>query len=40
MIERARAAGVEVVAAHTLAEVNASTAVLERCGFVRRGHDR
>ena len=34
MIDRAREAGVEVVVAHTLAEVNASTAVLERCGFV------
>jgi len=34
MIDRARAAGVQVVVAHTLAEVNASTAVLERCGFV------
>jgi [ribosomal protein S5]-alanine N-acetyltransferase len=34
MIDRARDAGVEAVVAHTLAEVNASTAVLERCGFV------
>jgi len=34
MIDRARDAGVETVIAHTLAEVNASTAVLERCGFV------
>jgi [ribosomal protein S5]-alanine N-acetyltransferase len=34
MVDRARDAGVEVVVAHTLAEVNASTAVLERCGFV------
>ena len=34
MLDRARDAGVEVVVAHTLAEVNASTAVLERCGFV------
>jgi len=34
MIDRARDAGVETVFAHTLAEVNASTAVLERCGFV------
>ncbi len=33
MIERARDAGVESVVAHTLAEANASTAVLERCGF-------
>lgn len=34
MIERARDAGVDVVVAHTLAEANASTAVLERCRFV------
>ena len=34
MIDRARDAGVEVVVAHTLAEVNASTAVLERCRFL------
>jgi ribosomal-protein-alanine N-acetyltransferase len=34
MIDRARARGVDAVVAHTLAEVNASTAVLERCGFV------
>jgi len=34
MIERAREAGVEAVVAHTLAQVNASTAVLERCGFI------
>ena len=34
MIDRARDAGVLAVVAHTLAEVNASTAVLERCGFV------
>ena len=34
MVDRARDAGVEAVVAHTLAEVNASTAVLERCGFV------
>jgi RimJ/RimL family protein N-acetyltransferase len=33
MIERAREAGVDTVVAHTLAEPNASTAVLERCGF-------
>jgi ribosomal-protein-alanine N-acetyltransferase len=37
MIDRAREAGVEAVIAHTLAEVNASTAVLERCGFVHVG---
>ncbi len=35
MIDRARAAGVQRVVAHTLAEQNASTAVLQRCGFVR-----
>jgi len=34
MIDRARVARVSAVVAHTLAEVNASTAVLERCGFV------
>ena len=34
MIDQARAADVVAVVAHTLAEVNASTAVLERCGFV------
>ena len=33
MVERARRAGVDVVVAHTLAEPNASTAVLRRCGF-------
>jgi [ribosomal protein S5]-alanine N-acetyltransferase len=33
MIDRARDAGVEAVVAHTLAEVNASIAVLERCGL-------
>jgi [ribosomal protein S5]-alanine N-acetyltransferase len=34
MIDRARDSGVEAVIAHTLATPNASTAVLERCGFV------
>ena len=34
MVDRARDAAVEVVVAHTLAELSASTAVLERCGFV------
>lgn len=34
MIERARESGVGTVVAHTLAAPNASTAVLERCGFV------
>jgi ribosomal-protein-alanine N-acetyltransferase len=35
LISRARAAGVDVVVAHTLAESNSSTAVLTRCGFAR-----
>ena len=35
LIARARAAGVDVVVAHTLAESNSSTAVLTRCGFTR-----
>jgi RimJ/RimL family protein N-acetyltransferase len=34
-IERAERAGVSTVIAHTLAEPNPSTAVLERCGFER-----
>lgn len=34
MIDRAREAGLDAVVAHTLAEVNASTAALQRCGFV------
>ncbi len=34
MIDQARPSGVEVVVAHTLAELNASTSVLRRCGFV------
>jgi len=33
MIAQARAAGVGLIVAHALAEPNASTAVLERCGF-------
>jgi RimJ/RimL family protein N-acetyltransferase len=33
LIRRARAAGVRTVVAHTLAEPNASTSVLARCGF-------
>jgi len=37
LIERARAAGVGVVCAHTLPEANASTRVLERCGMARAG---
>ena len=35
LLRRARAAGVELVLAHTLAEANASTAVLQRCGFAK-----
>jgi RimJ/RimL family protein N-acetyltransferase len=35
LIERARRAEVRTVIAHTLAEENASTKVLERCGFER-----
>jgi len=37
LIQRARAAGVAVVSAHTLPEANASTRVLERCGMARAG---
>ena len=35
LIERGRRAGLRVVVAHTLAEENASTKVLTRCGFTR-----
>jgi len=35
LVERARRAGLRVVTAHTLAEENASTKVLQRCGFTR-----
>ena len=35
LVERAREAGVTTMVAHTLAEPNASTAVLEKSGFVR-----
>ena len=35
LVERARAAGVPTVSAHTLAEENPSTAVLRKNGFVR-----
>jgi RimJ/RimL family protein N-acetyltransferase len=35
LVERARRAGLRVVVAHTLAEENASTNVLTRCGFTR-----
>jgi RimJ/RimL family protein N-acetyltransferase len=37
LVSRARAAGVNVVSAHTLAEKNASTAVLRKSGFARTG---
>ena len=37
LVEHARQAGVRIVRAHTLAEANASTAVLRKCGFVRTG---
>jgi RimJ/RimL family protein N-acetyltransferase len=40
LISRARAAGVNVVSAHTLAEENASTAVLRKSGFSRSGQRR
>lgn len=39
MIEQARHEGLERVIAHTLPEQNASTTVLERCGFSRAGVD-
>ena len=35
LVEHARAAGCRLVSAHTLPEPNASTRVLQRCGFVR-----
>jgi [ribosomal protein S5]-alanine N-acetyltransferase len=35
LVERARRAGLLAVCAHTLAEENASTTVLERCGFTK-----
>ena len=35
LVSRARTAGVRVVSAHTLAEENASTAVLRKSGFTR-----
>jgi [ribosomal protein S5]-alanine N-acetyltransferase len=35
LIERAGRAGLRTVSAHTLAEENASTKVLKRCGFTR-----
>ena len=35
LVERGRRAGLRVVVAHTLAEENASTKVLTRCGFTK-----
>lgn len=35
LVSRARAAGVRVVSAHTLAAENASTTVLRKCGFAQ-----
>ena len=35
LVERGRTLGLQTVLAHTLAEENASTKVLERCGFNR-----
>jgi RimJ/RimL family protein N-acetyltransferase len=35
LIDAAFARGVEVVTAHTLAEFNGSTTVLQRCGMTR-----
>lgn len=35
LVERGRSAGLQTVVAHTLAEENASTKVLTRCGFER-----
>ena len=40
LVRRARVAGVNVVSAHTLAEENASTAVLRKSGFARTGQLR
>jgi RimJ/RimL family protein N-acetyltransferase len=37
LVDRARTAGLRVVCAHTLAEPNASTKVLERCEFAFAG---
>jgi [ribosomal protein S5]-alanine N-acetyltransferase len=37
LVERAAAAAVRIVRAHTLAEANASTRVLMRCGFTQDG---
>ena len=35
LVQQARSAGIETVIAHTLAEFNPSTTVLQRCGFLR-----
>jgi RimJ/RimL family protein N-acetyltransferase len=40
LVRRARTAGVNIVSAHTLAEDNASTAVLRKTGFARTGQLR
>ena len=40
LVSRARTAGVNIVSAHTLAEENASTAVLRKSGFARTGQRR
>lgn len=40
LVSRARSAGVHTVTAHTLAQENASTTVLQRSGFVRTGQHR
>ena len=40
LVARARTAGVSIVSAHTLAEENASTAVLRKSGFARNGQLR
>jgi [ribosomal protein S5]-alanine N-acetyltransferase len=37
LVDRARAAGLRAVIAHTLPEDNPSTSVLRRCGFVLAG---
>ena len=40
LVRRAGEAGVHIVSAHTLAEENASTTVLRKCGFARAGELR
>jgi len=37
LVDQARAAGVQLVRAHTLPEMSASTSVLRHCGFTRIG---